>query len=410
MRRSLTFFALLAILPSAFAQELSADRAKVLDQVSSVLKTSAFVPGIDLTRWDQIAAESKPKFAAAKDDAEFAREVNVALRKFGASHFRFLTPREETRRRTNQNIGLGLTTRKEKDGLRVVAVAPTSPADKAGIRSGDVVTKVNGQAAVATALEGEEGKSVKVLLKGHKEQELKFAKYSLRRPATLTKIDETTALFRLPTFSNGYDRAEVEKCITDATKYPNLIIDLRSNGGGAVVSLQHFLSLFMPSSETVGTFVTKPLVSSFTESTKSMGAPDVVQIAHWSRYSSVWRTRQIKPLNREAGPLYKGNIVVLVNRGSASASEICASAMHDVLGADVVGTKSMGAVLVSVFRPLMNGYALQYPTSDYVTVRDRRLEANPIVPVVEDQDANAEVVKATYLAHRAQLRKERFGG
>jgi C-terminal processing protease CtpA/Prc len=67
-------------------------------------------------------------------------------------------------------------------------------------------------------------------------------------------------------------------------------------------------------------------------------------------------------------------------------------------------------VLVSVFRPLPGGFAIQYPTSDYVTVRDRRLEANPIVPVVEDANPEAEVTKATYVLRRAQLRKERFGG
>jgi len=201
----------------------------------------------------------------------------------------------------------------------------------------------------------------------------------------------------------------VEKCISEATKYPNLIIDLRNNGGGAVVSMQHLMGLFMPADATVGTFVTKPLVTAYTAGTKHTGAPDPVAIANWSRHAPTWSTRQIRPMSREGGPLYKGNVAILVNRGSASASEIFASAAHDVIGADVVGTKSRGAVLVSVFRPVGGGFSLQYPTSDYVTVRDRRLEANPIVPCVEDPDPSVEVVKATYVLRRAQLRKERFG-
>lgn len=425
MRRSF-FFALLIVSSSAFAEDISPERAKVLENVASALKTSAFVPGIDLTRWDAIAAESKDKFAAAKTDDDFAREVNVALRKFGASHFRFMTPRQDETRRTQRTIGLGLTfaggpaptgqaaqaskpAAAKSDGLRVAAVGPGSPADKAGIKTGDVILKVDGKPATRDALQGEEGKTVKVLVKGHKEQELKFAPYSLRRPATLTKVDDTTALFRLPTFSTGYDRAEVEKCITEATKYPNLIIDLRNNGGGAVVSMQHLMGLFMPADANVGTFVNKPLVNAFSEKNKNAGAPDPVRIANWSRYAPVWSTRQIRPTGRDGGPLYKGNVAVLVNRGSASASEIFASAAHDVIGADVIGTRSMGAVLVSVFRPVGSGFSLQYPTSDYVTVRDRRLEANPIIPVVEDNDPNAEVLKASYVLHRAQLRKERFG-
>ncbi|RYG23942.1 PDZ domain-containing protein [bacterium] len=413
MRRLLPF-ALLLVASSALAQEIPAQRAEILDRVSSVLKTSAFVPGVDLAKWDAIAAESKEKFAAAKTDDEFAREVNAALRKFGQSHFRFMTPRQDETRRTQRTIGLGLTAapaagQKAEVGLRVAAVAPGSPADKAGLKAGDVLLKIDGKAPTREALQGEEGKTVRILVKGRKEQELKFAPYSLRRPATLTKVDESTALFRLPTFSTGYDRAEVEKCITEATKYPNLIIDLRNNGGGAVVSMQHLMGLFMPSDSVVGTFVTKPLVTAYGQQPKRAGVTDPVTIANWSRYAPTWSKRQIQPAKREGGPLYKGNVVVLVNRGSASASEIFASAAHDVIGADVVGTRSMGAVLVSVFRPVGGGFSLQYPTSDYVTVSDRRLEANPIVPVVEDPDPQAEIVKATYLLKRAQLRKERFG-
>jgi carboxyl-terminal processing protease len=427
MRRSF-FFALLLVSSSAFADEITPERAQVLSNVSSALKSSAFVPGIDLTRWDAIAAESKDKFAAAKTDDDFAREVNAALRKFGASHFRFMTPRQDETRRTQKTIGLGLTVAgaaggppgravaeaakpatPSASGLKVNAVGPGSPADKAGIKAGDIVLKIDGKPATREALQGEEGKTVKLLLKGRKEQELKFAPYSLRRPATLTKVDDTTALFRLPTFSTGYDRAEVEKCITEATKYPNLIVDLRNNGGGAVVSMQHLMGLFMPSDANVGTFVTRPLVNAYSEKNKLKGTPDPVAIANWSRYAPSWSNRQIRPAAREGGPLYKGNLAVLVNRGSASASEIFASAAHDVIGADVIGTRSMGAVLVSVFRSVGSGFSLQYPTSDYVTVRDRRLEANPIIPVVEDNDPNAEVLKASYVLHRAQLRKERFG-
>lgn len=408
MRRVLSL-ALLLLAPAAFSQDLSPERAQILERVASALKSSAYVPGIDLTRWDAIAAESKGAFAAAKTDDEFAREVNGALRKFGASHFRFMTPRQDETRRTQRTIGLGITLAPARDRLQVAAVAPGSPAEKAKVRPGDTVLAVDGKPATREALQGEEGKTVRLKFKGGKEQTLKFERYSLRRPATLTRIDADTALFRLPTFSTGYDRAEVEKCIAEAAKYPGLIIDLRNNGGGAVVSMQHLMSLFMPSTETVGTFVNRPLANAWSKGHPA-AAPDPLAIARWSRYATDWSNRGIRPARREGGPVYKGNVVVLVNRGSASASEIFASAAHDLLGADVVGTKSMGAVLVSVFRPVGGGFSLQYPTSDYVTVRDRRLEKNPIVPCVEDPDAEREVVKATYLLRRAQLREARFGG
>lgn len=409
MRRSLSLAFLLVSVVAAQAQELSPDRAEVMKNVATELSTRAYVPGVDLSRWDAIVASSKERLATAKSDDDFAREVNADLRQFGTSHFRFMTPRQDESRRTQRTVGLGIAGTPGKDGFRVANVAAESSAAKAGIKTGDVVVSIDGKPVTREALVGEAGKAVSVVVKGRKPLSLTYAAYSTRRPITLTSIDANTALFRLPTFDVGYNRAEVEKCIADATKYPGLIIDLRNNGGGAVVNMQHLMALFMPQGSTVGTFVNKPLVTAY-DKAHPTGKPDPVAIAFWSRYNEPWKGRGIRPAAREGGPVYKGNVVVLVNRGSASASEIFASAMHDVIGADVVGTRSMGAVLVSIFRPVGHGFSLQYPTSDYVTVANRRLEANPIIPVVDDANADAEVTKATYVLRRAQLRKERFGG
>lgn len=407
MRRS-PLLALLLV-PLAHSQELSSDRAEVLKNVATELRTRAYVPGVDLGRWDAIVADDKGALAAAKTDDEFARAVNLDLRKFGTSHFRLETPKQATARATQRTVGLGIAVAMGTDGMRISAIAPGSPAEKAGLKAGDLVLTLDGRPPTRQALQGDEGKTVRLRVKGQKEKTLKFEAYSTRRPITLTEIDANTALFRLPTFLNGYDRAEVEKRLAEATKYPGLIIDLRNNGGGSVASMEHLMSLFMPQGSTVGTFVSKPLVAAY-EAGHREKTPDPLAIALWSRYAESWKGRGIRPANRTSGPIYKGNVVVLVNRGSASASEIFASAMHDVVGADVIGTRSAGAVLVSVFRPVGHGFSLQYPTSDYVTVRDRRLEANPIIPVVEDASPEAEVVKATYVLRRAQLRKERFGG
>ena len=410
MRRSFPVALLLATTPLALAQELTPIRADVLKQVTQIVKTRAFVPGVDLGRWDAILEADRAKLASAATDEEFVRAVNVDLRKIGTSHFTLLTPRQNTQMRTLKTVGLGVTVRPAKAGLEIVTVVPTGPADKAKIKAGDILLRIDDKPATREALQGEEGKTVKVDLKGRKSQTLKFESYSVRRPITLTKVDENTALFRLPTFQTGYSRTEVEDLIGQATKYPNLIIDLRNNGGGAVVNMQHLMSLFIPAGSNVGTFVTKPLVNAYAEGMKKPGVADPVVIANWSRYTPAWSARQIRPSAREGGPLYKGNVVVLVNRGSASASEIFASAMHDTIGADIVGTKSAGAVLVALFQSVGNGFSLEFPTSDYVTVRNRRLEANPIVPSAEDPNPEAEVVKATYILRRAQLRKARFGG
>jgi C-terminal processing protease CtpA/Prc len=107
---------------------------------------------------------------------------------------------------------------------------------------------------------------------------------------------------------------------------------------------------------------------------------------------------------RRVSSKFKGNLIILINAGTGSASEIFTAAMHDLYGkktidkegnvtADisdstctVIGTKSAGAVLFSTFTSASNGFALQMPIADYLTPSTSRLEGNPIVPDVTAED------------------------
>jgi carboxyl-terminal processing protease len=144
------------------------------------------------------------------------------------------------------------------------------------------------------------------------------------------------------------------------------------------VNLEHLLGMLCPPDKPIGTFISKPLVRRYNAETGEDGK-DLAKVAAWS-------DQKIKPrLNRRVAR-YKGNIAVLVNRWSGSASEIAAAALRDNAGATVVGTKSAGAVLVSVIVPASNGFMLQYPLSDYVTVSGLRLEGNGVTPDIEAAD------------------------
>ncbi|MEZ5162327.1 MAG: S41 family peptidase [Fimbriimonadaceae bacterium] len=154
----------------------------------------------------------------------------------------------------------------------------------------------------------------------------------------------------------------------------SLIIDLRNNGGGAVSNLAHLLGLFLNEAEPVGTFVNRRTVSSFQEETKE-DKIDLVKIASWSDQ----KFKSARPTIKR----FEGKVVVLTNRGSASASEIFASAMKETGRATIIGTQTRGAVLASTYGRLPGGFELQYPVSDYVTLKGVRLEGNPWKPDVE---------------------------
>ena len=277
-----------------------------------------------------------------------------------------------------------------------------SPAKEAGIEEKDLIVKVNGEKPTrADAVDGEKGAKFHLEIEkadgSIKAVDVELKEYSTVRKETLTWQGDDTAVLRVYTFSTGYDRENLEKLVAEASKKAKfLVLDLRSNGGGAVNNLNHLLSLLLPEGTSYGTFVSRRVVDDYTK--EKPGAPMTPEaIAEWA-------PRKAKTSKLPTAP-FAGKIAVLINRGSASASEICAAALKETADAKVIGTQSAGAVLSSVFRKLVEGFSIQYPVSDYVTIKGVRLEANPIKPDVEvtavrkDNEPDPVIVKAVETLH-----------
>ncbi|RYG47706.1 PDZ domain-containing protein [bacterium] len=265
-----------------------------------------------------------------------------------------------------------------------VRLMPEGSAAKAGLVPGDIITKVDGAKVNGIAgIPGPEGTSVKLTVKRKSGETTDYTltrkKFSTRRPEEITMVDDKTAKISVFSFDMSYDQDRIETLLAKAKNKPYLILDLRDNGGGLVSNLQHMLSLFLPSDTPVGTMISKTTARRFESETKGDGT-DIFKVAEWS-------PRKLRPMMRPEGPLYSGKVAVLINGGSGSASEMCAAALKETIDAKVVGTKSAGAVLVSVISPATNGFTLQYPLSDYVTIKGRRLEGNGVVPDVEAEES-----------------------
>jgi hypothetical protein len=212
----------------------------------------------------------------------------------------------------------------------------------------------------------------------------------------LTWLDDKTVVFRLRTFGEKYDRKEVEKLMGEAQKAETLILDLRSNGGGAVSNLQHFLSHFLPPKTVVGTMVSRRVANAYQRET-SKDPSDGLEIAKWT--DSRFRTTTLKSTP------YAGKVAVLINRASASASEICAAALREHKKSPLVGSRSAGAVLVSRVLPLPYGFEMKVPTADFYTSTFERLEGNPLKP-----DAEVSVMDAVGLYTKAREMLASAGG
>lgn len=366
----------LAQTPAAISKEA---KAEVLDRVTQIVTRNAYVPGVDFTKWETFVESQRTEIDEAKDEEAFNTAVNKALRNFGFSHIVLMSPKATQARQDRSVVGIGVTIQQEEGGFRVHSVIPDAPASKGGLEPGDLLLEADGKKLESTGqITGTEGTDVVIKLIKESGIErtvtLTRSKFSTVRPETLTWVGDDAAVLKVNTFDLSYDAKRVDKLMEEAHKAKYLVLDLRSNGGGAVMNMTHMLSLLLPQGTPIGTFITRRTAERYAEETK--GDPnDVVAVAKWS--SSKLRTSKgkVEP--------FAGKIAVLVDGGSGSASEISAAALKDHLNVPLVGTRSAGAVLASIMMPLPRGYMLQYPITDYVTLKGLRLEGNGVKPDIE---------------------------
>jgi carboxyl-terminal processing protease len=393
----------------AFAQDPTISKeqkAEVMEAMGSVIESVAYVPGVDFSKWDEFVAKHQADIDKATTEGDFSEAVNAALQEFGFSHIVLATPRAARARVEKRVVGIGVMVQTEEEGLRVVTVFPDTPAEEVGLQPGDLLIEADGKKIKpGMSLVGEEGSQVTfAILRGTEKKTftVKRRKYSNVREDTLTWPNKETAVLTVHTFDLSYDRGKIDRLMDQASKAKNLILDLRGNGGGVVINMLHLLSYFIPREATIGTFISRSLVKDYVKETK--GSPtDLKAIAEWADGG------KLHPI-RNPGDMFTGNVAVLVNGGSGSASEITAAALKEHLHSPIIGTKSAGAVLVSMMTPLPDGFSLQYPLMDYVTYKGIRLEGNGLVPDAEAptpkfKEADVAIDKALALLSKMQVQK-----
>jgi len=358
-------------------------KQEILDQVNVAMSKLAFVPGVDFTKWPEFLNSERPRIDAAANDDEFQRAVNAALRKFGASHIVLNAPKIADLRLTGSMVGIGISTRVVADGLLVTRTVDDAPAERGGIVPGDIIVQVDGKVPQGTkGIEGKDGTDVTLTVrhvdKTTEDYTLTRRVFSSIRPEELKWVDKDTALLTINTFGFSYDKDRVKGFMQEAQQGKHLILDLRDNGGGEIGNLRHLLGFLLPPSVPVGTFIDRTICDDYVSATH--GNPtDLAAIAKWT-------PKKVRPIPQLDVPVFTGQIIILTNGLSGSASEIIAAGLRDLLGSKIVGTKSAGMVLVSRYDAVTNRFMLQYPVSDYVTIKGVRLEGTGVTPdvIVED--------------------------
>ncbi len=275
-------------------------------------------------------------------------------------HSSFFT-REEYRKlnedQASQFYGIGVSIFQHRDGVYVQSVIPNTPADKAGLKYGDRFVSVSGKDAkdwssveVSKNVRGERGTPVKVQIERVGSQEpVEFE--IVRGGVPLPSIRNT---FMLPNsvgyigLTGGFQQTtseELNLSLNELKKQgmKSLILDLRGNGGGILEQAVAVVSKFVPGG----------------------------QIAVSVRGASGQQERELKTTG---GAVENFPLVVMINGGSASASEIVAGAVQDYSRGLVVGSDSFGKGLVQRMFRLPYGTGLTLTTARYYTPFGRSLQ------------------------------------
>jgi carboxyl-terminal processing protease len=365
LHRLLTPIVAVALAASAIAQApRAATHEEILDKASEVLHKWAYLPDTSEERLDELLAGVREEALAATTDGGFAQAVNEMLAEIGASHVELLTRRQVEARIKPNMVGLGVELRLTDDGANIVYVFPESGADKIGLRPGYVITAIDGEPYdPEKGASGPVGTTFSVTYRTldgveHSRRVVR-QQFELTKDAVVEMRGKDTGYLRVWSFMR-YPRRQIREAIASFRGVPHLVLDLRSNGGGSVIWMMDLLSYFLPEGTEIGSFLSRE--------------PEA---------EGGYKPQPLKIGRLRSRPTYGGKLVVLIDEGSASASEIAAAGLQDQGRAILVGRPSGGAVLTSMFYPVGGGFELQVPRQDYKTKNGVRLEGTGVKPDVE---------------------------
>ncbi len=272
--------------------------------------------------------------------------------------------------------GLGIEVTMENSLVKVVSPIDDTPASKAGIKPGDYISEIDGAQVMGMTLNdavekmrGPVGTTVKitVIREGAKEPiPMSMKRDLIKIKSVKSRAEEDVAYLRVSSFSeNTSDALKAsfeEQKKTIGTKLKGVVLDLRNNPGGLLDQAIAVSDLFLDHGEIVSTRSRKPEDS--------------------RRYSST------------AGDITSGlPMVVLINEGSASASEIVAGALKDHKRAVALGMKSFGKGSVQTVIPIDSHGAIRLTTARYYTPSGVSIQAKGIEPDIEVAQAKVELIK-----------------
>lgn len=293
--------------------------------------------------------------------------------------------RDMTEQTKGEFGGLGIEVTMDNGLVKVVSPIDDTPAAKAGLQPGDLITHLDGKPVMGMTLadaveqmRGPVNTTVKLTIRRAQAEpfDVSLTRAVIRIRSVRWEAMRDVGYIRITTFNeqttDGVKTAIAEMKKALGNRLEGFVIDLRNNPGGLLDQAVGVSDAFMASGEIVST-----------------------------------RGRHVEETQRyhAEGPDLTGGapLVVLINGGSASAAEIVAGALQDHKRAIVLGTKSFGKGSVQTIIPLPGHGAMRLTTARYYTPSGRSIQAKGIEPDIEVPVAKVEVLKNTGMISEADL-------
>ncbi|MGK2926457.1 MAG: S41 family peptidase [Lysobacterales bacterium] len=360
-----TALAALALLP--VAARAAEDAAAVADATFDAPRGSAQLTLDDLRSFTDVFNQVRRNYVEEVDDRTLLESAIRGMLLELDPHSAYL-PDEDYRHLEDNSegryVGVGIDVAAENDLMVVKAVINGSPADEAGINPGDIITSIDGRTveahylpAAIDELMGDPGTEVELVVRNPAGEvaQIKVLRKYLQIPVlSFDLLEGDWGYFKLSLFhkESGVDLEQSLRSIQDdGIELRGLVIDLRSNPGGVLQGAIELADGFLDE----GLIVT----------TRGRNA-----------------TMQMEFEARPGQWLPGVPMLVLVDRGTASASEVFAGALQDHGRAIIVGERSFGKGSVQSVLPLRNGGGIKLTTARYYTPSGRSIQAEGIEPDV----------------------------
>ncbi|WP_425044508.1 S41 family peptidase [Primorskyibacter sp. S87] len=330
------------------------------------VRSSSVYEQLDL--FGDIFERIRIQYVEEVDEAELIEAAIDGMLTSLDPHSSYLSPEDAAQMRVQTRGefgGLGIEVTQEEGFVKVVSPIDGTPADEAGIEAGDFITHVDGESVLGLTLDsavdlmrGPVGSEIVITVVREGEAEpfdVSIIRDTIKLTAVRARTVGDSVVLRVTTFNDqttpnliaGFEEQVEEAGGMD--KVNGIVLDLRNNPGGLLTQAIQVADSFLEKGEIVSTRGRLP--------------------------------EDGERFNAEEGDLAGGKpIVVLINGGSASASEIVAGALQDHRRAIVVGTKSFGKGSVQTVMPLRGDGAMRLTTARYYTPSGRSIQALGVSP------------------------------